>query len=70
MYLSYERNNNNLLSSHLLSGKALKYTKILPPVLYRWETQSVTLRKESRLKVSESGVPREIFGTKEIKVRE
>jgi hypothetical protein len=51
----------NLLSSHLLS-KNLKIriyrTIILPVVLYRHETWSMTLREEHRLKMSENSVLR------------
>jgi hypothetical protein len=55
----------NLLSSRLLS-KNLKIrifkTIILPEVLYRCETLSLTLREEHRLRVFENRVLRRIFG--------
>jgi hypothetical protein len=57
----------NLLSSRLLS-KNLKTriykTIILPVVLYRCETWSLTLREEHRLRVFENRVLRRIFGPK------
>ena len=57
----------NLLSSSLLS-KNLKIkihrTIILPVVLYRCETWSLTLRKERRLRVFENRVLRRLFGPK------
>jgi hypothetical protein len=37
---------------------------ILPPVLYGFETWSLTLREEHRLGVSENRVLRRIFGPK------
>ena len=53
------------MSSRLLS-KNLKIkiyrTRILPVVLYRCETWSVTLRKERKLRVFENMVLRRIFG--------
>jgi hypothetical protein len=57
----------NLLSSRLLSksGKIkirVYKTMILPVVLYRCETWSLTLREGPRLKVSENRVLRRIFG--------
>ena len=55
----------NLLSSRLLS-KNLKIkiyrTTILPVVLYGCETWSLTLREESKLRLSENMVLRRIFG--------
>jgi hypothetical protein len=55
------------LSSRLIS-KNLKIkiykTVILPVVLYGYETWSVTLREEHRLKVFENRVLRRIFGPK------
>jgi hypothetical protein len=39
-------------------------TVILPVVLYEYETWSLTLREEHRLRVFENGVLREIFGPK------
>jgi hypothetical protein len=57
----------NLLYSSLLSKhiKIKTYrTLILPVVLYRCETWSLTLRKEHRLWVFENRVLRRIFGTK------
>jgi hypothetical protein len=57
----------NLLSSRLLS-KNLKIKVyrniILPVVLYGCETWSLTLRKESRLRVFENGMLRRIFEPK------
>ena len=57
----------NLLSSILLTSN-LKFkiyrTIILPVVLYRWETWSLTLREERRLQVFENRVLRSIFGPK------
>ena len=43
-------------------------TKILPAVLYRCETWSLTLREERRLRVFENRVLRWIFGPKRDKV--
>jgi hypothetical protein len=55
------------LSSRLLS-KNIKIriykTIILPVVLYGWETWSLTLREEHRLRVFENRVLRRIFGPK------
>jgi len=55
----------NLLSSRLLS-KNLKIkiyrTIILPVVLYGYETWSLTLREERKLRVFENKVLRKIFG--------
>ena len=57
----------NLLSSSLLS-KNLKFkiyrTIILPVVLYGYETWSLTLREEHRLRVFENRVLRRIFDPK------
>jgi hypothetical protein len=44
-------------------------TIILPVVLYRCGTWSVTLRKERRLRVSENRVLRKVLGTKREDVR-
>ena len=54
----------NLLPSCLLSKNIrLRYTElILPVVLYRCETWSLTLQEEWRLRVFENRVPRRIFG--------
>ena len=56
-----------LLSSRLLS-KYLKMkiykTIILPVVLYGWETWSLTLREESRLRVFENRILRRTIGSK------
>jgi hypothetical protein len=41
---------------------------ILPVVLYGCKTLSLTLREDPRLRVSENGVLRRIFGTKEDEV--
>jgi hypothetical protein len=57
----------NLLSSSLLSKNIkikINRTIILPAVLYRCETWSLTLRKERRLMVFENRVLRRIFGPK------
>jgi hypothetical protein len=57
----------NLLPSRLLS-KNIKIrvyiTIILPVLLYRCETWSLTLRKEQRLRMFENRVLRRIFGPK------
>ena len=55
----------NLLSSSLLSRNVkikIYITIILPVVLYGCETWSLTLSKESRLRVLENRVLRRIFG--------
>jgi hypothetical protein len=54
-----------LLSSRLLSRNVkVKICKaiILPVVLYGWETWSLTLREEHRLRVFENRVLRRMFG--------
>jgi hypothetical protein len=55
------------VSSRLLS-KNIKIkiykTIILPVVLYGWETWSLTLREEHKLRVFENRVLRRIFGPK------
>ena len=60
----------NLLSSSLLS-KNLKIriyrTRILPVVLYGFETWLLVLREERRLMVFENWVSRRIFGSKRIR---
>ena len=56
----------NLLSSRLLS-KNLKikiHRIIILPVLYGYETWSLTLRKERMLRVFENSVLRRVFGPK------
>jgi hypothetical protein len=56
----------SLLSSRLLSRNVkvkIYKTIILPVVLYGCETWSLTLRKNHRLRVFESGVLRRIFGS-------
>ena len=62
----------NLLSSSLLS-KILKIeiyrTVILPVVLYGYETWSLTLREERRLRVFVKSVLRIIFAPKRDEVR-
>ena len=63
-YYSLEK----ILSSHLLSKKLTINTYktiILPVVLYGYETWSLTLREEHRLRVFENKVLRKIFGAKE-----
>ena len=55
----------NLLSSGLLSKNLeikIYRTIILPVVLYGWETWSLTLREERKLRVFENMVLRRIFG--------
>jgi hypothetical protein len=57
----------NLLFSRLISKKVkikIYKTVILPVVLYGWETWSLTLREEHRLRVFENRVLRKIFGPK------
>jgi hypothetical protein len=61
----------NILSFSLLS-KNIKMqiyrTITLPLVLYGWDTSSLTLREEHRLRVFKNGVLRRIFGPKKDKV--
>jgi len=55
----------NLLSSRLLSKNLqikIYRTIILPVVLFGWETWSLTLREERKLRVFENMVLRRIFG--------
>jgi hypothetical protein len=55
----------NLLSSSLLSRNVkikIYKTIILPVVLYGYETLSVTLRKEHRLRVFENRILRRVYG--------
>jgi len=57
----------NLLSSNLLSKNInikIYRTIFLPLVLYEFETWSLTLREERRLRVFENRVLRRIFGPK------
>jgi hypothetical protein len=57
----------NLLSSRLLSKNIIiriYKTIILPVVLYGYETWSLTLREEHRLRMFENRVLRRIFGPK------
>jgi hypothetical protein len=57
----------NLLSSHLISRNLeikIHKTVILTFVLYGYETWSLTLREEHRLRVYENSVLRRIFGPK------
>jgi hypothetical protein len=62
----------NRLSSDLLS-RSLKNriykTITLPVILYGFETSSLTLREEHRLRVFENRVLRKIFGPKRNEVR-
>jgi hypothetical protein len=61
------------LSSRLLSRNVkvkIYKTIILPVVLYGYETWSLTLREEHRLRVFENRVLRRIFGPKEDEVTE
>ena len=56
-----------LLSSSLLSEKLkikIYRTIILPVVLYGYETWSLTLREERKLRVFENRVLRRVFGPK------
>jgi hypothetical protein len=58
---------HNLLSSRLISkNQKIKIyeTGILPAVLYGYETCSLTLREEHRLRVFENRMLRRIFGPK------
>jgi hypothetical protein len=60
------------LSSRLLCRNVnvkIYKTIILPVVLYGWETWSLTLREEHRLRVFENRVLRRIFGPKLDEVR-
>jgi hypothetical protein len=62
----------NLLSSSFLSKKVqikTNRTIILPAVLYGYETWSLTLREELRLRVLENGLLRSISGPKGDEVR-
>jgi hypothetical protein len=57
----------NLLSSRLISNNLkikIYRTVILPVVLYGYDTLSLTLREEHRLRVFENRVLRRIFGPK------
>jgi hypothetical protein len=57
----------NLLSSRLLSKDvktALYKTKILPVVLYGFQTWSLTVREEHKLRVFENRALKRIFGPK------
>ena len=55
----------NLLSASLLSKNETEiYRTIILPVLYGYETWSLTLRAEYRLRVLENRVLRRIFGPK------
>jgi hypothetical protein len=54
----------NLLSSCLKKTYRLKYTKLFLVVLYGWETWSLNLREELRLRVFEKKVLRRIFWPK------
>jgi hypothetical protein len=47
----------------------LHKTVILPDVVHRCETWSLTLREEHRLNVSDNRVLRRIFGSKRVEVR-
>ena len=62
----------NLLSSSLLSKSIMikiYRSTILPVVSYGWETWSLTLRKERKLRVSENRVLRRIFGLRRDEVQ-
>jgi len=57
----------NLLSTNWLTKNIkikIRTTVILPVVLYGYETWSLTLREEHRLRVFENWVLRRIFGSK------
>ena len=61
----------NLLSSRLLSRNLtikINRTIILPVALYKYETWSLTLREERRLRVIENRVLRRIFRPRRDKV--
>jgi hypothetical protein len=61
----------NFLSSRLLLKNVkirIYKTVILPVVLYRCETWSLTLREEHRLRVFENRVLRRIFGPERVEV--
>jgi hypothetical protein len=63
----------NILSSHLLSRNVkikIYKTIILPVVLYGYETWSLTLSEEHRLRMFENRVLRRIFGPKRDEVTE
>jgi len=63
----------NILSSSFLSKNIkikIHRTIILPVVLYRCETWSLTLREERRVRVFENRVLRRIFGPKRDNVTE
>jgi hypothetical protein len=67
------RSVHSFLSSRLLSGNLkikIYKTIILPVVLYGFETWSLTLREEHRLRVFENRVLRGIFGLKGDEVTE
>jgi hypothetical protein len=60
----------NVLSSRLLSRNLkikIYRTIILPVNLYGWETWSLTLREERRLRVFENRLLRRVFGSKRVK---
>ena len=63
----------NLLSSSLLPKNIkikIHRTIILPVILYGWETWSLTLREENRLRECENSVSRRIFGAQRDEVTE
>jgi hypothetical protein len=60
----------NLLSSRFLfknTNIRVHRTVVLPGVLYGYETWSLTLREEQRLRVSENRVLRRIFGPNRVR---
>jgi hypothetical protein len=64
---AWYHSDQNLLSSRLLSKNVkirICRTTVLPVVLYGYETWSLTLREEHRLRVFENRVLRRIFGPK------
>ena len=62
-YYSLQKISSSRLLSKKLKVKTHK-TIILPVVLYRCETWSLTLKEEYRLRVFENKVLRKIFGSK------
>jgi hypothetical protein len=65
------RSVQSLLSSRPLSiniKNKIHKTSVLPVVLYRYETLSLALREEHKLRVSENRVLRRKFGSKTVEV--
>jgi hypothetical protein len=64
---AYYHTVQNILSSHFLPKNIklkISRTIILPNILYRFETLSLTLREEHKLRVFKNRVLQEIFGPK------